>query len=854
MVLSAGQLELVTTGAGQGSAKAAAGVQPPSALQPQPSAPSSSAPSRAGTPDLARVSGSSASSGASGAAEASGSIGERAAAAAAAGFNTGGGGGKRGAAIAGTSFRRAFTRLWTGARAKGEGAGAAAAAGGGGPSSTGLRPSPSTHSGSGAGSMCFDPDDSTLFTLSVALTHLVDVERQGGARLKVYFQPVRPLSSTTRQKETATTWVKGMLFPFWYPVQAAATNDYSVDSFLSRCDSLRVRGDGAAGLDWLSRGLPFNADLTATSVTCTLPRAGQPSPGQDEREDGQEEEQEGDREEEEKEEEEQQQQEVVVATLPQWQSALALPPGADACCVWLHTPLGPARVRLGARALRKAAASGLPCSTAVELPASSPGKMGGSQRSDLRVEVHWSARAEEVAEDASGAAAKAAAAGAGGGLGAGGARGGGLQRALAVMLAAAWLAACVASLRSSVLQRLAAAPIVLLPLAAAALGVAAAWAAAAGARGGEAAARPRARRRDPAPAPPLRRRRWVLQLLRAELVRIEEMPIPSLLGAGAAGLSMVRHLSVSGATELAAPPAPPPACGAAAPGAGVGLPAPLARLVAAHPGILTPDKATRFLVGLGAVDSAALALERMVRFVQEEGLKGLPSRPQPKFEARGVTEAEILHHLLFTYEYAFTILDPRPLPAGKTIKARGLGQPRRCKGGPPPPSPAAPPLPTPSRAPPASRPSPAAPPPFLAWFWRYGLAPMRDVTSAAFAFYLKRAGALLGTFYPQRLHKAFLVNAPTWSSIIWKLISAVIPQNTRERLQLFSKAEREAARRALLEWMPEDQLPLEFGGTADPAGLQQLEREMLEYVRSLGGGGARSAASGAVAAAGPSPA
>ena len=35
---------------------------------------------------------------------------------------------------------------------------------------------------------------------------------------------------------------------------------------------------------------------------------------------------------------------------------------------------------------------------------------------------------------------------------------------------------------------------------------------------------------------------------------------------------------------------------------------------------------------------------------------------------------------------------------------------------------------------------------------------------------LQKAGALLGTFYPQRLHVAFLVNAPTWSAIIWKLI------------------------------------------------------------------------------------
>ena len=64
----------------------------------------------------------------------------------------------------------------------------------------------------------------------------------------------------------------------------------------------------------------------------------------------------------------------------------------------------------------------------------------------------------------------------------------------------------------------------------------------------------------------------------------------------------------------------------------------------------------------------------------------------------------------------------------------------------------------------------------------------------------------------------------------------MIPQRTRERLRLYSSGEAAAVRQALLEWMTEDQLPVEYGGNASLDDLP-LETEMLEYVQALNRGG-----------------
>ena len=103
--------------------------------------------------------------------------------------------------------------------------------------------------------------------------------------------------------------------------------------------------------------------------------------------------------------------------------------------------------------------------------------------------------------------------------------------------------------------------------------------------------------------------------------------------------------------------------------------------------------------------------------------------------------------------------------------------------------------------------------------------------------YLQVGGALLAVNYPQRLQKAFLLNAPAWSGVIWKVLAAIIPRKTREQLQLFTTKQRAEAGAALLQWVPAEQLPVQYGGTCTvPLGQSQLEKDMLAYVRGLNKG------------------
>ncbi|KFM28991.1 hypothetical protein F751_6510 [Auxenochlorella protothecoides] len=207
------------------------------------------------------------------------------------------------------------------------------------------------------------------------------------------------------------------------------------------------------------------------------------------------------------------------------------------------------------------------------------------------------------------------------------------------------------------------------------------------------------------------------------------------------------------------------------------LPPGLLALTRAHPGVLTPDVAARFLAGLETEARAAAAMRGMVDFVTSRGMLDVAFRPQPAFAAvkrhythgllgrardgsvveleclsqlpaayprlarEGVGQDELLAHLMFTYEYVFKVLDTAPLPGGKTYKIVDLGA-----------------------------------------------LSMGDLRSEGFKF-ISKAGALLAVNFPQRLHRAFLVNAPSWWSLAWKLVSPLITKKVRERMVVFGRGQ-----------------------------------------------------------------
>jgi hypothetical protein len=89
---------------------------------------------------------------------------------------------------------------------------------------------------------------------------------------------------------------------------------------------------------------------------------------------------------------------------------------------------------------------------------------------------------------------------------------------------------------------------------------------------------------------------------------------------------------------------------------------------------------------------------------------------------------------------------------------------------------------------------------------------------------------VLEQHYPERMHKALVVNAPRWFSAVWKVVAPLLDPSTAQKIQIFSN--RQDALAALLEELDGDQIPKDLGGEGsnDIWYNNPLEKEMFAYV------------------------
>ena len=135
----------------------------------------------------------------------------------------------------------------------------------------------------------------------------------------------------------------------------------------------------------------------------------------------------------------------------------------------------------------------------------------------------------------------------------------------------------------------------------------------------------------------------------------------------------------------------------------------------------------------------------------------------------------MLRHLMLCMDFNFAVLDTRPWPLGeRRWGQRLMPVPAGARLG------AA--ACTLSSARPCSASAPAGKSVNIVDL--SGLR-MSDAAGEAFRF-ISKAGALLSLHYPGRLHRAFLINAPSWWSIVWRLVSPLIDAKTRELMHVYS--------------------------------------------------------------------
>jgi hypothetical protein len=76
---------------------------------------------------------------------------------------------------------------------------------------------------------------------------------------------------------------------------------------------------------------------------------------------------------------------------------------------------------------------------------------------------------------------------------------------------------------------------------------------------------------------------------------------------------------------------------------------------------------------------------------------------------------------------------------------------------------------------------------------------------------LKDASAITSNFYPEMLGKMFIVNAPWFFTIIWKMASKLVPDKTRAKIEILGTDYQSK----LFEFIDRENLPEFLSGTCN---------------------------------------
>eukprot|EP00903_Cladosiphon_okamuranus_P008970 g8582.t1 len=111
---------------------------------------------------------------------------------------------------------------------------------------------------------------------------------------------------------------------------------------------------------------------------------------------------------------------------------------------------------------------------------------------------------------------------------------------------------------------------------------------------------------------------------------------------------------------------------------------------------------------------------------------------------------------------------------------------------------------------------------------------MRDLAGEALGF-VKKATAIVQDHYVERSNRMFIVNAPSYFSMIWRVIRPMLNERTQAKIGIINTDTKKIAA-ALLEYIAPENLPRQYGGTCPlDLGESEEEADLRAYVESLAG-------------------
>uniref|UniRef100_K3WCM4 CRAL-TRIO domain-containing protein n=1 Tax=Globisporangium ultimum (strain ATCC 200006 / CBS 805.95 / DAOM BR144) TaxID=431595 RepID=K3WCM4_GLOUD len=100
--------------------------------------------------------------------------------------------------------------------------------------------------------------------------------------------------------------------------------------------------------------------------------------------------------------------------------------------------------------------------------------------------------------------------------------------------------------------------------------------------------------------------------------------------------------------------------------------------------------------------------------------------------------------------------------------------------------------------------------------------------------YVKKAAAVSGKHYPERCAYIFVINIPSWFNVIWNVVKGMIDEVTREKVVMVRG--KKNILEALLERIPLENIPEEYGGTSEGSSSEEtMLHDLMAYLNKDAG-------------------
>ncbi|KAG1685190.1 hypothetical protein DVH05_009680 [Phytophthora capsici] len=97
--------------------------------------------------------------------------------------------------------------------------------------------------------------------------------------------------------------------------------------------------------------------------------------------------------------------------------------------------------------------------------------------------------------------------------------------------------------------------------------------------------------------------------------------------------------------------------------------------------------------------------------------------------------------------------------------------------------------------------------------------------------YVRKAASVSGKHYPERCAYIFVINVPSWFSMIWNTVKGMVDDVTREKVIIVRGKKK--IFEALSERIPVENIPVEYGGTSDGKSPEEdLLFNLMAYVNN----------------------